>query len=105
MTASARTIALVACSARKLDRRAKARDLYTGALFRASVRFAEAHGWPWFVLSADAVVMLAGAVYRDAGNLCEVLRGCGIRVEVPLAGMGIGSQKRWLRLHTPEPKG
>lgn len=48
------TIALIACSARKANVYvAPARDIYTGALFRASVRCAESHGWPWAVLSAQ----------------------------------------------------
>lgn len=46
-------IALIACSAKKLDRRAPARELYRGTLFRYSVRYAETVlQIPWYVLSA-----------------------------------------------------
>lgn len=51
------TLVIVGCSARKLDRRAPARDLYSPSrLFRAARAYAEAleraHGWPWVVISA-----------------------------------------------------
>ncbi|MGD9101265.1 MAG: hypothetical protein PVF45_12365, partial [Anaerolineae bacterium] len=46
------TVALVACSARKLTRPALARALYTSVLFRAARTWVEANGWPWHVLSA-----------------------------------------------------
>lgn len=43
---------LIACSSSKLSAPAPARELYTGDLFRRSVRYAEAAGLPWAVLSA-----------------------------------------------------
>ncbi|MCP4517677.1 MAG: hypothetical protein GY824_20925 [Delftia sp.] len=46
------TVALIACSARKLPRLAPARDLYTGTLFRAARAWVEAEGWAWHILSA-----------------------------------------------------
>lgn len=52
------TIALIACSASKSPAPAPARHLYTGQLFRASVRYAEAAGLPWAVLSAKHGLLL-----------------------------------------------
>jgi hypothetical protein len=43
---------IVGCGAAKLGHRAAARDLYTGSLFRAARRHAEASGLPWRILSA-----------------------------------------------------
>jgi hypothetical protein len=45
-------IALVACGASKLPRRAAAKDLYTGPLFRTASAYAEACCDHWYVLSA-----------------------------------------------------
>lgn len=45
-------LVLIGCSARKLASSAPARDLYRGDLFRKSVQWAEAQGYPWLVLSA-----------------------------------------------------
>jgi hypothetical protein len=47
-----RLVALVGCSADKLDRPARAADLYTGQLYRATRRWAEAHADEWGILSA-----------------------------------------------------
>lgn len=47
-----RVLTLVACGKTKLDHAAKAEDLYTGNLFRARRRWAEAHGDAWAILSA-----------------------------------------------------
>lgn len=45
-------IVLIGCSASKTVGTNKARHLYTGALFRLCVRWAEAQGYSWLVLSA-----------------------------------------------------
>lgn len=45
-------LVLVGCSADKLDQAAPARDLYTGHLFRAGVKWAESWDFRWSVLSA-----------------------------------------------------
>jgi hypothetical protein len=45
-------VALIACSARKLDRPAPARELYQGDLFRRAVAYAGATCDCWYVLSA-----------------------------------------------------
>lgn len=46
-------IALISCSAKKLDSRSLARNLYTSPLFRMTVRYVEeVLRVPWFVLSA-----------------------------------------------------
>ena len=46
------TVGLVACGARKIDRLAPARDLYTGNLFRAASSYAAATYDEWWILSA-----------------------------------------------------
>ena len=53
-------LVLIGCSDSKLDTPAPARDLYTGALFCASVRWAESWHFDWAVLSA-----LHGFVEKD----------------------------------------
>ena len=45
----------------------------------------------------ERVVMLAGARYREF--LVDALRGKGLIVEIPLEGMAIGKQLRWLKHH------
>lgn len=50
---SAERIALVACSAQKLEHAAPARELYTGALFKAARAYAEATCDGWAILSAQ----------------------------------------------------
>lgn len=57
------TIALIACSASKADVYvAPVRDIYTGALFRRSVVYAEAAGLPWAVLSARHLLLFPDEV-------------------------------------------
>ena len=46
------TVALVSCSARKRLEPSLACNLYTGTLFRYARAWVEAHGWPWYILSA-----------------------------------------------------
>lgn len=48
-------VVLLGCGKAKLDRAAPARELYTGNLFRASLRFAElrAGGGPVYIVSAE----------------------------------------------------
>lgn len=45
-------IVLISCSKSKLDKRAPARELYTGTLFKKAVAWAERHGYEWYVISA-----------------------------------------------------
>lgn len=47
-----RELVVIGCGLSKLERRAPARELYTGSLFRSCRRFAEATGAPWGILSA-----------------------------------------------------
>lgn len=61
-TATPKRVILVGCGARKLDRAAEARDLYTGPLFVKARRYAEAQGCPWFVLSAKHGLVEPGRV-------------------------------------------
>jgi hypothetical protein len=58
--ANGHAIALVACSKRKRDHPAPARDLYTGPLFRAARSYVESAGLRWYILSARH-----GLVYPD----------------------------------------
>jgi uncharacterized protein DUF6884 len=51
------------------------------------------------VPSLSHVVFLAGARYRDF--LVPILTGRGVTVSVPMAGLRIGEQLRWLRQHIP----
>jgi hypothetical protein len=44
--------------------------------------------------AGDRVVVLAGARYRE--HVLPALRARGCRVEVPMRGLGIGRQLRWL---------
>ena len=46
-------VIVVACGAAKANERRPAMDLYTGALFRAARRAAEADGRPWLICSAE----------------------------------------------------
>ncbi len=43
----------------------------------------------------DQVVFLAGQRYRQ--NLIEPIQGMGCKVEIPMEGLGIGEQLRWLK--------
>lgn len=45
-------IALIGCVKSKRNVPCKARDMYTSPLFRGRVRWAEARGFPWYILSA-----------------------------------------------------
>jgi hypothetical protein len=51
-------VILVGCSAKKLDHKAKAKDLYRGNFFRAARAYVEAKGLPWVILSALHGVVL-----------------------------------------------
>ena len=46
------------------------------------------------VWSGDTVTILAGVRYRE--GIVETLEEIGARVEVPMAGLGIGQQLKWL---------
>lgn len=45
-------VVLISCSKSKLAKKAPARDLYTGTLFRRAVCWAEGKGYKWYVVSA-----------------------------------------------------
>ncbi len=45
-------LVLIGCGKSKVEQRAAAKDLYTGSLFRARRRYAEASGAPWRIISA-----------------------------------------------------
>lgn len=52
------------------------------------------------LLDADRIVFLAGARYRE---LLEGPLSRRARVEVPMAGLGIGRQLQWLTRHLERP--
>ncbi len=55
-----KTIVLIGCGKEKLPHRAKAKDLYTGTLFKKSRAYAEKFGDDWGILSAKH-----GVLYPD----------------------------------------
>ena len=73
-----------------------------------TIRIAERRAWGSKVLrqlqpeltGVDRVVILAGARYREF--LVDVIRGKDVTVEIPLEGMGIGEQLRWLKRNTEQ---
>lgn len=67
-------VVLIACSASKCPARAPARHLYTGHLFRASVRYAEAAGLPWAVLSAKHGLLLPDDVTEPYDYTLKAMR-------------------------------
>jgi hypothetical protein len=60
ITTTPSTVVLISCSKSKLAKKAPARDLYTGNLFRKAVAWAEKQGYTWYVVSA-----LYGLVHPD----------------------------------------
>ena len=54
-------LTIISCGKRKSNDPAPAKDLYTGGLFHASRRYAEAQGRPWVILSA-----LHGLLHPDS---------------------------------------
>lgn len=70
-----KTVVLVGCGKAKLGRPAKAKDLYTGSLFRKGRAYAERFGDEWGILSAkhdllmpDDVVEPYDLALRDLGH-------------------------------------
>lgn len=53
---------VIGCGKSKLAVKAPAKDLYTGSLFRAARRYAEAKGGPWAILSAEHGLVLPNTV-------------------------------------------
>lgn len=47
----------------------------------------------------DRVIFLAGERYREF--LLDGMKRRGVRVHVPMAGLGIGQQLAWLKAHSP----
>jgi len=86
-------VIVIGCGKVKLDRRAPARELYTGSLFVAARRYAEASGQTWAILSAkhglvgphvelepyDVVLKLGRVDLRDwalrAAAVCQLMLG------------------------------
>lgn len=50
------------------------------------------------ILPGDRVEILAGVAYRQ--HLVPELKRRGVKVTVPMKGLGIGEQLRWLNQHT-----
>lgn len=53
---------VIGCGKQKLARRAPAEELYTGSLFRAARRYAEARGERWVIASGKHGLVLPGQV-------------------------------------------
>jgi cytoplasmic iron level regulating protein YaaA (DUF328/UPF0246 family) len=51
-TTTLQQLVLISCSKSKLAKKAPARDLYTGTLFRKAVSWSEEQGFTWYVVSA-----------------------------------------------------
>lgn len=83
---------VVGCGKTKLDRPAPARELYTGSLFVASRRYAEATGKPWVILSGAHGVVGPRRVIDpyDAGppetrsGVARWARSCALEVKMRL---------------------
>lgn len=52
----------------------------------------------WAIKRGDRVIILAGVAYRQ--HLVPELKRRGVKVTVPMKGLGIGEQLRWLNQHT-----
>ncbi|MDQ0619218.1 DUF6884 domain-containing protein [Arthrobacter globiformis] len=100
------TIGLVACASQKLQRPAPARELYVSQWFKKASAYAELTCDRWYILSAKhgliypdqelagsqdiTLIALAGRQYRAA------LEGSPWPCEVPMQGLGLGTQHGWL---------
>ena len=97
-------IALVACGATKLRRRALAKDLYIGSLFRAARSYAEACCDHWYILSAkhglvDPDTALEPYEQSLAAMPCLQREAWGARVLRQLgAAWGTVQDVRWVLL-------
>jgi hypothetical protein len=135
---SAMPLHLIACVSTKLDKSARADDLYVSPWFAKAKAYVTGLRAPWRILSAkhglldpsaviapyeltlntmpvaerrvwaervlavlrelacdgDDVVVLAGDRYRQF--LIPGLKSRGVRVHVPMQGLGLGEQLRWL---------
>ena len=69
------TIALISCSKSKLDKRAPARELYTGTLFKKAVAWAERHGYEWYVISALHGLVTPNQIIAPYNYSLKQLRG------------------------------
>lgn len=56
-----------------------------------------------FLAPEDRITILAGKLYRE--NLVPLILERGCKVDVPMAGMRIGEQLRWLKENTEEKIG
>lgn len=69
---------VIGCGKSKLDRRAPAGELYTGSLFRAARRYAEARGGRWAILSARHGLVMPD---EELEPYDDVLRLSGVELE------------------------
>ncbi len=84
-------IALVSCSAQKLDRKAPARDLYCSPLFKLARRYAELTCDAWFILSAKHGVV-------DPARILEPYdRSFGGNPRKGQRGMDVEERRAWIR--------
>lgn len=89
-------VAFIGCSAQKLDRPAAARELYTGALFKLALQYAELVADKVYVLSAEhGVVSLDRELAPyDARLRAENSKGWGREVSQSLVSSGLLDQAR-----------
>lgn len=85
-----RTLLIIGCGKTKRNTAAPAKDLYTGQLFRAARRYAEARNTPWLIASAkhglvDPDVVLEPYDQRLGGSANEYRRW-GLLCQAGLAG-------------------
>ena len=68
-------IVLISCSKSKLNKRAPARELYTGTLFKKAVAWAERQGYAWFVISALHGLVTPNQIIAPYNYSLKQLRG------------------------------
>lgn len=91
-----KTVVLVGCGKEKLDRAAKAKDLYTGQLFRKARTYAERIGDEWAILSAKHFLLSPEEVIKPYERRLQGLHRDYLRQWVWNTNWGIRSRwKTW----------
>lgn len=100
------TVALVGCSASKLEGPARAADLYTGQLFRAARRWAETFADHWYILSAKHHVLSPDDVVEPYDlSLAEVAATPGLFHPAPVDTWAIRCRAALMAARGGEPRG
>ena len=91
-----KTVVLVGCGKEKLDHEAKAKDLYTGQLFRKARAYAEKVGDEWAILSAKHFLLSPEEVIKPYERRLQGLHRDYLRQWVWNTNWGIRSRwKTW----------